>query len=664
MADYTPIKGKIRRKPFLVLDLESKHEGTEYAGFTTPFMAGVYGAQIGYHPFYNKNEAPWFEGYYLEGGCIDRAMRYLLRADFRGYHIYAHNGGKFDYLFLLPWLMHVGVPMLGYRFSIIPVASDIQVLDVWHSNNRQQNWRFLDSIKLLPTSLDKAAKAFGLPGKVSHDLHVPSSNRALWNRYNKQDCIQNYLVVEKFHDYVEKVLLSDVGITTPATAIRLHRRRFLKEPIPRNEPFHEFCRKSYYGGRTEMFISQGIKLRYYDFNSCYPAVMQEPMPGGSAVEFDNEPPQEYLDNKIGYCNVDVIVPEALTIPPLPVKGDGKDNGPDKLIFPVGRLTGHWDWHELKQAIAMGCQICKWHKSAWFEPVDMFGEYVRELYKYRNPKHPDYKPGLEEVVKRLLNGTYGKYGMRTLRKKIYLAGDPEMPEKCYSANGEPDCPIWYGEEEVDAAYIMPQVSAHVTALARVKLLQRMLEVLNLGGRVYYCDTDSIICDVIVPTSSELGDLKDEVPQHSGNLCGLFVGPKLYKLFTEDGLFEQIRAKGMQRHTRIAITWPEAQKLAQFGVDNRVCFDHGGSVDFEALPLEVRKQMQWYKRITQAEALDRLREGLAVDQFRIEKVGTLARNGFDSGPKLINVPKRVLQAQGKRIMLEDGSYGTTPYKLEMW
>lgn len=612
MADFTPLSGPIKSKPFLTFDIESKDEAdTCKAGFTRPFMTGMYDTKYGYRSFFDHDQgATWDTRYYLKGGCVDRGMRSILRSEFAGHHIYAHNAGRFDYLFVLPWLMHVGVP-LGFNFSIIPVASSIQVLDIWRGNRKTgQTWRFLDSYKLIPVGLDKAAKMFGLEGKLAHDLNISEFDIKSWRKYNEQDCVQNYEVVKLFHNYIEKVLLGEVGITAPATSIKLLRRRYLKAPIPRNEETHEFVRSGYFGGRTEVFIREGTGLKYFDINSSYPAAMLEAMPGGTASEWEGTPPDCML-KQIGFANVDVYVPETLRIPPLPVKGDGKENGPAKLIFPVGRLTGTWEWGELQQAMSMGCTIEHWHKSVWYEPVGLFAEFVHDLYKYRDRSLPGYDDGLAQVVKILLNSAYGKFGMKTERKQIYMAGDPDMPEQSKPVNGDIDCPIWYGTKIVDAPYVMPQIAARVTALARVRLLKGMLTALDKGGDVFYCDTDSIVTNVDLPTGSALGELKDEFPEYNGKLHGLFVGPKLYLLDAPGG-FEKVKAKGMQKRDR--------------------------------------------------DILNRLMAGEAIDQPRLEKVGGMAQRSFMHGPRMLNVPKRLLPDKGKRVMNADGT--STPYVLRMW
>jgi hypothetical protein len=624
---FTPLKGEITRKNFLALDLESKDGSSQKKGLTRPFLAGIYdGSQCQIFSD-QKRLGHWSEWYHNKGGCIDRMMRALLRKKYRGYHVYAHYGGKFDFLFLMPWLMGEGKKQ-GFKFRIIPVSSSIQVLDVWRGKNSYNKIRFLDSYKLIPTGLDKAAKSFGLEGKLEHDLDL-HENDPHWIEYLQQDLVQLYQVVEKFHHYIESVLGGEVGITAPATSMKLFRRQYLKKALPRSMDTHDFVRESYVGGRVEPFRTHGEGISYFDINSSYPAAMLEDMPAGKATWWQGEPPKR-LREKLGFCEVDVEVPTNLHIPPLPLKGHRKWNLPHgKLLFPVGRLRGIWEWGELQLALEMGCQIAQWHRSVWYERVPLFEGFVRDLYKYRDKSLDTYDEGLAAVVKIMLNSAYGKFGMKTMRKKIYLYDDPELPANAEPANGDPNSEIWYAEEESDACYVMPQIAARVTALARVRLYRYMQAAIKAGGNIYYCDTDSLMTDVRegIETSTQLGGLKDEYPDHSGKLKGVFLGPKLYMLTNDERQFQRVAAKGLQ-------------------------FQYGD------------KDTAQRRRQIERDTFERFGRGETLTSQRLEKVGTLAREQFARGPLVRDVPRTHLagDTDGKRIIHLDGT--TSPHQAWMW
>lgn len=603
---FTPLTGKTKRRKFLVLDLESKDDDSQKAGFTRPFLAGVYDGKD-FQAFRDQDPGlPWHVRWYWPGGCVDRMMRHILSRKYSGWHIYAHNAGKFDYLFLLPWLMFCG-ELEGYTFRLTPVASTIQILDIRKGGKR---WRFLDSLRLIPMGLDKAARTFAHGGKLEHDLHLHEDDTR-WEEYNRVDCVRLYQVLTSFHHYVENVLCGEVGVTAPSTALKVFRRNYLPKAIDRNIDTHEFVRAGYFGGRVEVFRRHGEKLRYYDINSSYPAAMLDSMPGSHCIRWEGEP-EARMNDRIGFCEVDIHVPEHLNIPPLPVRGTGEENLPKgKLLFPVGKLRGIWEWGELQQALSMGCEIVRWRKSVWYESIDFFSSFVRELYSFRDKSRADYNEGMALIAKLLLNSTYGKFGMKTERRKIYRYDDSDLPDDAIPAGNHPEALIWYSDETVDAPYVMPQIAARVTALARVRLLRFALEAEKRGGPVHYMDTDSLLTTATMPTGSELGALKDEHPEQSGQITGEFLGPKLY-LLTGPGGLEKVKAKGMQKRNR--------------------------------------------------EVFEALAAGKAVVSSRLEKVGTLAKDNFKRGPRMVHVPKRLLPEHGKRQMNSDGT--TRPYIVDMW
>lgn len=645
MADVlSPLTTKVRRHPFITLDIESKNGPSQKPGFTRPFLVGVYtppsknkqSVKDCYHFFRNQRQGgSWKKRAFLPGGCIDRAMRFILRDEFRSHYIYAHNGGKFDFLHLLPWFRHVG-SKLGYKWKIIPVCSSILAMQVWVGDRKWGNgWLFLDSMRLIPKGLNKACEAFGVPGKVDHDLGR-HENDPEWITYLAGDIKSLYLVLEQFHNLVEHSLRGEVGITAASTAMRTYRRGYLKQDIQRNESTHDFIRESYCGGRSEVFQHKAENLRYYDFHSSYPACMLEKMPTGKATLHHGSPTRAQRENQVGFCRVDVQVPPELIIPPLPLKHQGK------LIFPAGHLRGIWEYDELALALEMGCTVTRWHESIWYESSRIFEDYVQTFWQYRDKKRPGYNEGLSTTAKLLLNSTYGKFATKVERTSMYCVDDPDLPENAAPLNGNDEKDyVWVATEETNADYIIPQISARITALARVRLYRAMQRV---NFKVAYCDTDSILTPEYVPDSDELGELKDELPEHSGKLSGLFLAPKAYAISHDD--FQQTRIKGVAPR------------------------DYGGGKKARELYL---KRAFYVLRMggelrMKAKQEDRLptpgkRERGVVYMKRFEKVGTMARKGFELGPQLVVVPRRMLTTNDKREVLADG-INTKPKVLNMW
>jgi hypothetical protein len=662
-----PLTSSVKRKKFCVYDIESKADDTQDAGFTRPFLVGTYDSTedeyVEFRNLAHLSNRDWWERHILPGGCIDQLLNYLLSPRFNGYNIYAHNGGSFDHLFLLAWLT---AHRDEFGFEVVPVQSSIQKIDVWrhpeHADEKpKEKWTFLDSMKLLPMGLERACKTFGLPGKVTHDLNM-EENDPHWSEYLQQDCFALSEVLNKAHDLIETVLGGEVGMTTPATSMKLFRRQFLgrggaPSRIPRfahwpecknrratkHGPaecpgcFHEWVRRAYYGGRTELFKTYGEGLHYYDINSSYVAAMRETMPAGNREVTDHLDWRRH-EHFVGFVECTVRIPEDCYLPPLP----HRDEETGKLIFPVGMFTGVWDCEELKllEHPSVRGEIVHVQKVVWFKRQHLFVDMVDKLYGLRDKNRADYDEGLSALAKLLGNGLYGKFGMKQDRTTVVFAKEvADEKTMCFlcgktkketefvcrecdgstPANGDPTASVWYQKKHVDAPYIIPQIAAHITTLARVRLWRFMRMALDAGGKLFYSDTDSIITDAVLPSSAALGELKDEYPGIA-DLRGAFVQPKVYMVETEDGFPEKddegkLKPKEEWKHSKVTM---------------------------KGFPPKMRTK----------ENLAKLIDGETLEWERLQKVRSLARGSFKHSPRMDKVSKSFKSTYDKRLVVGNG------------
>lgn len=612
-ATLTPLKRARRAGPFLVLDIESKAGLTQEVGLTRPFLVGVYdGAE--FKAYHDKQAACTIDDYWSPGGCVHEALRSVLVDSNRGRIIYAHNGGRFDFLHLLPWFQAE-----GYDFEVIALSSAVLCIRVRlkTDNKRDKAWTFVDSVRLIPLSLEGACEAFGVPGKLDHDLSM-HENDPRWDVYNKQDCVALYGVLRRFHEMVEDHLGGEVGLTLPSCAMKLFRLRYLGRVLDRAPDAHVMARAAYFGGRTEVFCASGKNLYYRDRNSSYPAAMLEPMPVGKAHWLKGKPPSDWFEKRVGFVECDVYVPETLDPPVLPVRHN------DRLVFPVGRITGTWDSSELAYAISLGCEVKRWGRSCWFRSEPILREFVLALQQYRDKDRPDWNRALDYVAKILRNAFYGKFGQHPLREMILRDGKRKKDVK-------------------DASYIIPQIAAHVPALARIALHRYGRECQAKGGRLYMCDTDAWLTDVWMPEGNGLGEWKAEYADFDGKLCGRFLAPKMYYLWAEDPeRIAEIIAKLEKKNDK------DSKKALAMLRDS-------GTISVRAKGLA--------KECKTRSALEELASGKQIRQPRLEKIGAMARKAFEHGPVMLSVPRRWEPDPGrKRLPQADGS--TKPLVLEMW
>lgn len=87
----------------------------------------------------------------------------------------------------------------------------------------------------------------------------------------------------------------------------------------------------------------------------------------------------------------------------------------------------------------------------------------------------------------------------------------------------------------ARHIQPLAAAQILGRARANISSLLMQVQNAGGEVYYCDTDSIHCDLspeMMPFA--LGGKMGEMACEGGPYEGLYLGPKMYCLWDGAGV----------------------------------------------------------------------------------------------------------------------------------
>jgi len=666
----TALLSKVKRHRIVVYDLESKDGPSQRPGFTRVFLAGLYDgatfqtfrnirgeSKVQWEERGHKHETEdlvewsfgkgkvrplsWERTAIEDGGCIDQLMRQILSHAYRGAYIYAHNGGNFDHLHVLPWLR---ARTAEFAWKVIPVQSSIQVLSIQHRTSKQ-TWKFLDSFKLLPMSLDQASKTFGFKGKLTHDLKLHEDDPK-WEPYLKQDCMALHEALSEFQNLLVDKLGGEMGITAPSSAMKLYRRKYMghgKTPaiIPQHRHFkecsdrgeacegcmHAWIRRGYYGGRVEVYRPRGEGVSYYDINSSYPRAMLEDMPGGEVRQYGPSKREDafrtFETSAVGFVECEVDIPDTCYLPPLPYR----DPKTGKLLFPVGRFSGVWPWCELKLLFdpLVNGTLLNVKRSVWYERKSLFFDYVKELYAYRDKSNPLYEEGLAAICKLMLNASYGKFGMNEDRREILVLGPGESaPEGATFPrleDGEDDVlsKVCYIEKRVSPPYIIPQISAQITALARVRLWHFMADVLRRGGKLYYCDTDSLITDLDnLHTSPELGELKNEYPGE--RITVELVGPKMY-LLEKKKPFDKEHLPGCPKEGCLGCS---TQKLAMKG-----------------LPKDFRT----------VDTLRALQRGEEVSYPRLEKLGAMAGRQFVEPPRMRTVKKSLKTKNDKRVMVYD-------------
>jgi hypothetical protein len=201
--------------------------------------------------------------------------------DKRDHYVYAHNGSGWDWLSLIEHICKNG---LDYTFDSIQNGSKLVCVML---SNGKTTIKLLDSLFILQSSLDKAAKLFTGKGKANLE-YLPEwyyyNDRATFNYYLKTDCMVLHETMTAFCDTVFSKIapIGRLGITLPSTAMKVFTTKYLSDVlhIPSHEGLRKALRLGYCGGRVEVFKPGYFpKVNVYDVNSLYPSVMADtPVP--------------------------------------------------------------------------------------------------------------------------------------------------------------------------------------------------------------------------------------------------------------------------------------------------------------------------------------------------------------------------------------------------
>ena len=498
---YSPLKkqDQERKLKIAVVDIETRSLGKQNGEIEVKI--------IGY---FNGKKDFYFSS-------IADFVNFLLSHNQRNYKIYAHNGGKFDFLPIAEELSRRKIP-----YHITQIAGRLAQIKIITGNNRVT---LRDSICILPDKLSRLAKAFGVvhqKGEIDFDKEEFDKTNPVHMKYLEHDLKGTYEVLTKFFN-TEKVRDVTPKLTIASTSLAVHRTT-LKAPVRKSPNYiQNFCRQAYVGGRVEIFKHDGHNLNSYDFNSIYPFCMRSfPTP----VEYIGEA-QDYED--FGFHKVTIYCPKNINIPVLPIKINGK------LIFPTGLITGIFFSEEIKLAISVGYKLIKYHYGEEFSrEFDFFREYVDFFYKLRQENKGT---SLDYISKLFLNSLYGKFGQKEEFSSLQTINfDNEV-------NGE-----IFGNEEIfnkfglivstvkkRSPHMLVHIASSITSHARIHLYRSGLSI--CPDNIRYCDTDSLYTPGILETSRDLGRLKLE---ESNIDYGYFRLPKTYAL-VKNGILK-IKCKG--------------------------------------------------------------------------------------------------------------------------
>ncbi len=470
------------------------------------------------------------------------------------YDVYAHNGGKFDYHFILDALPDLSEPKI--------IHGRLAQFEIGKS-------RFRDSYNIIPVPLSAYKK-----DEVNYDIFEASERKKPENwkiitEYLKGDCTYLYDLVADFRSKYGN------GLTLAGSALKQWRRIMELDPPRSDGKFYDEIAPWYFGGRVECFHKGAFKQDFniYDINSAYPYAMCEHhiFSTDRIIANPSHKFERVRTNSLYHVTAisNGAFPQRKSDGGLwfPRKGDGEKEF---------HVTG-WEY---AAALRTGtAKITSIIKRRDFARVRNHKPYVDYFYEKRmlakaemekqkgDKESQEYLAAFrEDLLSKLhLNGCYGKFGSRPDAYMEYLIVANGWSQKFVEEFNEYSyAGLWpdgtgrqlLAKPLADGAKIYYNVAlaASITGYVRAFLWEHMCKIRAKGGRVLYCDTDSLSVAgfaggdggiegaegkakirEVLSIGDRLGQWKDEGEYDYGAFCG----KKLYACHVKDPTPKQVK-----------------------------------------------------------------------------------------------------------------------------
>lgn len=404
------------------------------------------------------------ENFYKEFNSTDDFIEYIKTVD--GI-IYAHNGGKFDWHFVL---------------HAIEAFSPVSVINGRLSKLTIGMAELRDSYNILPVPLSAYKK-----DEFDYTLleeSVREQNMPIIREYLKNDCLYLYEIVMRFiEDY-------GLNLTLAGAALKAWEKISEEKAPATNAEYYAEFKPFYYGGRVQVFESGEIErpFKVVDINSAYPDAMSRYHPYGDVYHITKELPTDRGELERAFITLDCVSYGAL--PYRDEKGS--------LSFPCG--------HEVKRFHVTGHEYLAGIETKTIEQIEIvevrsfcefisFKGYVQHFYSMKESCNKETDPAGYLIAKLFLNTLYGKFAANPEEYKSFLFVEPfhilaaEREGYDYVAEIDKWCLVARDLYESEMRYYNVATAASVTGAVRAKLWRAIC----LCSGVMYCDTDSIACD---------------------------------------------------------------------------------------------------------------------------------------------------------------------------
>lgn len=439
--------------------------------------------------------------------------------------LYAHNGGKFDFIFLMPWIkqtkvkiinsrvveMRIGNSTLRDSWSIIPIAlRDYQKTEIDYAK------------------LEKKCRA-------KHMMEITA--------YLRDDCVNLFDLVTTYRSAAGK------GLTIAGNALAFAKKNCEIGVFKTNAKFDETFRRFYFGGRCEAFKpGKHFNVKILDIKSAYPyAMVHDHAHTSDFTERLNH--FAIGENRLKQC---FIILTCFSHGAFPIRTR------EGLAFPIGEGTYYVTGWELvtalKHKLIGNVQV---HKCYEFYDEINFTTFVNHWFEHKQKADKEGDKANRIIGKIMLNSLYGKFAQNPVKYRdyeIHPAGtkpsegwDLELELGENEIHSRPT--LWRLQKEYgDAWKTFPvfynvATAASITGFCRAMLLD-CFHTIGIDN-ILYTDTDSVF--VAKAGFKNISNLRTDDKLGSWGLEGIarecyIAGRKLYACKGDFKAGEKIASKG--------------------------------------------------------------------------------------------------------------------------
>lgn len=509
--------------------------------------------------------------YYDENNLCETAIKDIfIKMREKNITIFIHNI-EFDGRIILE-----NLKLSYYKIDMIIKNRTIYSITI---KNDDKKILFKCSYKLCPVALKKASKSFNIIEKLPYPYAFINENTIFHKgmieyektkmtleeynnfiiKYNDYLDIKNYTKIYCENDVlitkrlIEQMIIIlskyDIDLTKKnvlsisSLSLQLFYKYFnnMNLNIKYSEITDKLIRKSYYGGRCEVFgnLKNDEKLYHFDFPGMYSLCMKENYPiGNYRVLYDIK-----KIDKPGFYYIKYN--SNMEIPILP----HHNKSSFKLFFTNGKHEGLYWFEEILLFIKYGGEIITIEYAIIYEKYEKcFELYIKEFEELRK-KGGEYKT----LSKMIVNSLYGRLGMRKKNEKTILIKSNEYLDYLSKYNIisasflSKHALISYETKDDTSLFSNIAIASAITSKARIKLYEGYMSVIKNGGRVLYSDTDSIFAAYKRDVTNEIhGEIFWDKSKNDLYIeDAIFIAPKHYGIKIDKK--EIIKIKGLNTNT---------------------------------------------------------------------------------------------------------------------